>query len=382
MKLGPVVFLALAALLLASMARSGHELPVYPSYYPHEIEITAVAPDQAVELLRAGKLHVYIGAAAGTAAPAPADRIAAATSLGSLVVARLNPESPLAREEAARCAVMTAIGRDIAGRAGTAPFTVHPYPVTPWHGDYLAHVDRAEEARHNILGGEVPSSIDLKVRADGALARSLVRPEWLSHGPGWDVALEAFDAAGLVAGATSALNGWLGPRWVRSGWFHAYRILGSALPDPRRREEVEAIAGRLQDADYQGALQRVNLERQLVRVLVSRCDAMVMGYTIKQEFFNTDFSAGIENVSFDALEGFLSPMFLRTVKLKDFPWNGSLRVGIAASPDAAWNPIGGFSDPFGRLTWFAVGDPALVPSPYESTWILNRFSDMEVSPRQ
>ena len=32
--------------------------------------------------------------------------------------------------------------------------------------------------------------------------------------------------------------------------------------------------------------------------------------------------------------------------------------------------------------WFAVGDPALMPSPYESTWILNRFSDVEVPPRQ
>ena len=43
------------------MARSGHELPVYPSYYPHEIEITALAPAHAAEQMRAGKLHAYIG---------------------------------------------------------------------------------------------------------------------------------------------------------------------------------------------------------------------------------------------------------------------------------------------------------------------------------
>ena len=51
-------------------------------------------------------------------------------------------------------------------------------------------------------------------------------------------------------------------------------------------------------------------------------------------------------------------MFLRTVKLKDFPWNGWLQLGLDARPSAAWNPIGGFTDEFGRLMWFAVGDPA------------------------
>lgn len=375
-----VVILALATLFAASMARSGHELPVYPSYYPHEIEIATIAPEQALDLLSAGKLHAYVGAVAGGTA-APAGRIAAVTSLGSLVVVRINPESSLAREEAARCSLMTAIVRDIAKKAGADGFTVHPYPVTPWHGDYLAHVDRAEEARQNILGGEAPPAIDIKVRAEGTLARSLAPPEWLSDDPGWNVTLETVDVADLVARATSAVNGWLGPRWVRSGWFHAYRALGGAVQDAGARQQVQVIAARLQDVDYQGAVERTNLERELVQALVSRCDAMVAGYTVKREFFNTDFSAGIENVSFDALEGFLSPMFPRTVKLKDYPWNGSLRLGIAASPDAAWNPIGGFSGPFGRVTWFAVGDPALMPSPYESNWILNRFSDAEVSPR-
>ncbi len=100
-------------------------------------------------------------------------------------------------------------------------------------------------------------------------------------------------------------------------------------------------------------MERINLERELVRSLMSRLPTRwSRAIRSKREFFNTDFSAGIENVSFDALEGFISPMFLRTVKLKDYPWNGSLRLGIAAPPDAAWNPIGGLTDPFGRLTWY------------------------------
>jgi hypothetical protein len=38
-------------------ARSGHESPVYPSFYPQEIELTAVAPDRAAGLLLSGKIQ-------------------------------------------------------------------------------------------------------------------------------------------------------------------------------------------------------------------------------------------------------------------------------------------------------------------------------------
>ena len=72
-----------------------------------------------------------------------------------------------------------------------------------------------------------------------------------------------------------------------------------------------------------------------------------------------------------------SAIFLRTVKLKDFPWNGELALALAPPPAAAWNPIAGFTDPFGRLMWSAIGDPALLPSPYGSEWMFNRVSDVE-----
>ena len=166
---------------LATVARSGHELPVYPSYYPHEIEIAAMAPERAAELMRAGKLHAYVGGAPASP-PRPATRIGTVESLGAFVVVRLNPDSPLANDEASACAAAAAIVRDMAARAGSSGFVAHPYPVTPFHGDYLAHADRAEAARARILGGDAaPLPADLKVRAGGAGAR-LVRPEWLSDG--------------------------------------------------------------------------------------------------------------------------------------------------------------------------------------------------------
>src|SRR5215471_11157175 len=86
----------------------------------------------------------------------------------------------------------------------------------------------------------------------------------------------------------------------------------------------------LQHADYDSQVARINLERDLVKALTADCRVQVMGYTVRENYFNGDFSLGIENISYDALEGFSSPMFLRTVKLKDFPWNGWLQLGIGA----------------------------------------------------
>ncbi|HJS62889.1 MAG TPA: hypothetical protein VJ800_14170, partial [Pseudolabrys sp.] len=112
------------------------------------------------------------------------------------------------------------------------------------------------------------------------------------------------------------------------------------------------------------------------------CRMRVAGYTVKREYLSTAFTAGIENIAYDSVTGFNSPMFIRTVKLKDFPWNGWLALGIDAAPKAAWNPIAGFTDNFGRLMWSAVGDPALIPSPNESAWMLNRISDVKPGTKQ
>ena len=127
-------------------------------------------------------------------------------------------------------------------------------------------------------------------------------------------------------------------------------------------------------------VERINLERELVTSLTTTCRSVVVGYTVKREYVSTEYSAGIENIGFDSIEGLNSPIFIRTVKLKDFPWNGWLSLGIDTRPTAAWNPIAGFTDSFGRLMWSAVGDPALVPSPNDAGWMLNRISDVQSNP--
>lgn len=373
MRMRRAVLLAGIALLAAPIARSGHEQPVYPSYYPHEIEIAAIAPERAAELMRAGKLQAYLGELPTSGEGEKA--IAAAQSLGSLLVVRLAPGSALAADPAEACAVTAAIARSMEGRGG---FVLHPYPVTPFHGDYLHHADRAEAASERLRAAPPPRQ-EPRVRAEGALARSLLPAAWRTESAAWDAKVEEVSAARLLAESTVVLNGWLGPRWVRFGWYHAWRALAPAA-DPARSEAVDALARRLMAVDYETPLTAIELERALVEGLASDCRAMVVGYTVRREHYSAAFTSGIENLAVDALEGLSSPMFLRTVKLKDFPWNGWLQLGLAAAPAAAWSPVGGFDDAFGRLLWYAVGDPAAIPSPYEATWTLNRISEVEAAP--
>jgi hypothetical protein len=364
--------LGAAAFVLVTVAQGGHEQPVYPSYYPHEIELASVTPERAAELLPGGKIQAYVGAAPRFAEPPP-PTIDSVASLGAFVVLRFNSSSLLAKDA---CAVTDQFLGELGGKS--EGLIVHPYPITPFHGDYLQHVDLAEQAKSRLAGRTDASSPDsLRVRADGAFAQSLLRPQWRATGPEWDLEIAEIDSAKLVASARIITNGWTGPAWLRSGWFHASLLLQASSDEEKR--VAEEYVGRLQTQGYADAVERINLERSLVKGLVANCRTRVVGYTVKREYFSTIFTAGVENLGYDSFEGFNSPMFVRTVKLKDFPWNGWLALGIDAKPASAWNPIAGFTDPFGQLMWSAVGDTALIPSPYESVWMLNRISGVKTS---
>ncbi len=356
------MMVVLGAAALAGMARGGHELPIYPSFYPHEIEIRSVAPAEAAQALPDGRIQAYVGPGLSLSGAPPAE-LQAIESLGSFILVHVN--STRAQDDASACAVVRTVMQALAAQSD---FIAHPYPVTPFHGDYLHHADlaAAATARFSALEGRVG---DLKIVAYGRLAQR--HPDWSAHGPDWDALVIEVDVGQLVASAMFSLNGWLAPPWVRMGWFHAELLLADSASDKPRID-----SGRLKFGDFTSPVERINLERELVTLLTRGCRKIVAGYTVKREYVNVEFSAGIENIGYDSLTGLHSPMFIRTVKLKDFPWNGWLALGTDGKPEAAWNPIGGMTDPFGRLMGFAVGDPALLPSPYEAGWMLNRISDL------
>jgi hypothetical protein len=368
--------LVAAAGIFISASRAGHELPVYPSYYPHEIAIETIAPERAADLLRQNKLHAYLGPRLPFPRELPA-ALRTVESLGSFILVRLNPASA-AHDASSACATIASILRGMARNGG---FLFHPYPVTPFHGDYLYFADLADAAKAGFAAAaSAAAGPNPKIRAADA-ERNLIPAEWLASGPEWDAAIEAIDAADLLAASMTAFDGWIGPPWLKAGWFHAERILGDTLDDANAKGRADGLLARLEASEERDAVERINLERELVMTLTGNCRKAVAGYTVKRQVFNTEFTEGIENIGFDAIGGLNSPMFLRTVKLKDFPWNGWLMLGIDSSANTAWNPIAGFSDPFGRALWSAVGDPALLPQPYDAGWMLNRISDVQSNSR-
>jgi hypothetical protein len=372
---GRFAVLGCSAAAVVTVAWGGHELPVYPSFYPHEIEIRSLAPAQASEALRRGEVQAYVGPGLRFSGTPPAE-IRALESLGSFIIVRVNPGSPRAADEAAACAAVKTVVRVLAAQGD---FIAHPYPVTPFHGDYLHHADLAAAAKTRFSSGDADAR-DLKIKGSGSLAR--IHPDWSARDADWDVEVVEVDAAELTASAMLSMNGWLAPPWVKTGWFHAERLLVNAVNEPAQKERAKSDLRRLQASDFAGLVERINLERDLVAALTGTCWKIVAGYTVKREYVNVEYSAGTENIGYDSIAGLNSPIFIRTVKLKDFPWNGWLTLGTGGGPTAAWNPIGGMNDPFGRLIGFAVGDPALLPSPYEAGWMLNRISDVTSNPGQ
>jgi hypothetical protein len=355
----------LVVLLASTSGRAGHEIPFYPSFYPQEVKLVVVEPAAARRSLETNAIHAYAGPLRG---PKPA-HTAWVESLHSFVVLTLNRASPALAGPAERCAAARSLLPALATSRGDYAF--HPYPVTPYHADYLHHVDLVEAAKKKVAEprGGGPA---LRVRAKGRLAEILGGSGWRLADGEWDAALEEVELRDLLARQATQLDGWTGPPWLRSGWFQAYVVYARGVSETGARSAIEdAFARRLGAGDTSPA-ERINLERRLLSHLTRGCERFAVGYTVRREAINDDYSEGVENIGWDAQAGLNSAVFLRTVKLKDFPWNGWLRVGVASRPAAAWNPVAGFGDEAGRLLWAALGDPALLPAPYGDGWVGNR----------
>jgi hypothetical protein len=355
-----------AALLLSVLAAyAGHELTFYPSFYPQEISVRFVpAPATAAALLRKNALHAYVGDDPFAGGAAPDTRWM--ESLRGWVVLTFERATGAFAEADARCAAAARLSSALGERPG---FVAHGYAVTPYHEDYVLHHDLAQKTRERPAGS-LP-----RVRGRGALGKALAAAGMTAAGADADAILEEIELAPLLARAETRMNGWTGPPWVKEGWYHAWLLQSS----PAARAAAADTFRRRTEGVWQTTAERVGLERRLVTQLAARCERVVLGYTLRREPLNDAYSEGVENVAADAQRGLASPIFVRTVKLKDFPWNGWLQVGVSARPAAAWNPIAGFSDLTGQLVWAAVGDPALLIDPDNARFVANRARPMSVT---
>ncbi|MEE9148413.1 MAG: hypothetical protein V3U27_13540, partial [Candidatus Tectomicrobia bacterium] len=215
-----VLGVALALVLLfagVTLACAGHGVVYYPSFYPQEIRLEAMDPAAAGASLQNNSLHAYIGATPRFTGTVP-DHLKSAESLDAFLVLTFNPASAAFKQVESRCA--TAHGVLAALGEGTRDVILTPYPITPYHPDYLQHLDRVNDAKARV---EAPGAISpaLRVRARGEQARALVQSRWkLSHDD-WDVSLEEVPVARLVSGSGAPPHTWPGPPWMKAGWFHA-----------------------------------------------------------------------------------------------------------------------------------------------------------------
>lgn len=362
------VVMAAGLIIAGGQSVAGHSVGHFPSYYPHEIRIETVDPAAAAERLGNKSLQAYLNARPAFTAAVP-KHLTALSSLGSFVVLSFDAASARFKSADARCAAARGILAALREEK-TAGFVFHPYPVTPYHADYLHHLDRVEAITAAVSGSSA-SAPPVNIGAKGRLVEAIVKARWSLAAAGADITIEEVSTDALTAAAGVRFAGWVGPPWVKEGWFQAYQLLEPGL-GAETREAAEEIYEHLVRREFVGLTERVNLERRLLAALSKGCERVVVGYAPREEYVDAAYPAGIENVAYDSLGGLNSPVFIRTVKLTEYPWNGNLQLAVRDRPAAAWNPVAGFTDAMGRLIWSAVGDPAMIHFPFNASWMPNR----------
>jgi hypothetical protein len=354
------------AVALGLAAQAGHEVSYYPSFYPQEIRIEPLDPQRAAQEFdsKTDPLHVYLGAAPRFTGKAP-DHIKSVQSLDSLIMVSVNSKSRHAGTRETRCRLVGEAAALLAERDGVVAF---PHPITPYHADYLHHGTFSEEARPARIA---TAAAAFDFRLGDRSAPFVVAAAPLAAGGAADADIDEVPVADLLHRAGVGFNAWPAPPWSKDGWFQAYHALRPVIGTDAA-ERADGLYNRLTHDQVNDAAEQINLERDLVAALTGGCERAIIGYRLRGDFYSDDFSNGIENLLIDSQAGFNTPVFVRTVKLKDFPWNGWLRLAIDARPTAAWNPVAGFTDAAGRLVWSAVGDNAFLPIPYNSRWVANR----------
>lgn len=377
----------------AGLLHAGHEVSYYPAFYPSEITLSALDPKSAAKALAANKLHVYLGATPSFEGAVPA-YLRSATSVGGFAVLTLDPARPGLSGAPARCAVAAEVLAVLAtaeplspavdGTGSDGDFVFHPYPMTPFHEDYIVHADRVhraiERARARDGGGAPRQALrgaagGRTIQAQGVLARRLEQAGWKvsQELPASGIAFRVVPEAQALGAAGS--EAWAAPPWLKEGWYEAWRLLAPGL-DGKALAAATPLARQLMQGDVKGHVERFNLERRLVDALMRPCTRVVAGYTMRHEYTNDDYTFGIENIAPDSAQGLNNPVFVRTVKLKDFPWNGPLFAATAAPPKAAWNPVAGFGDEAGRFAWAILADNAYMNAPDGERWVPNRMGDV------
>ena len=269
------------------------------------------------------------------------EHVKSVKSLGSFLVLSFNAASARFASADARCTaargILAALREENAGG-----FVFHPYPVTPYHADYLHHLDRIE-AVVGALAAVLLRQTALKVSAKGPTGRD-DRPAraWRHAADGADVTSRRCRSTTCSPGQ-ARFDGWSGPPWIKEGWFHAYRLLAPGLDAARARGASTRPMSRLIRGETRSLAEHADLERRLVgRARRRPAGALVAGYVLKEEFFNDSVSGGRREHRLrlaraaSTRRSSSAPSSSRTI-----PGTASCILACAEPAEAAWNPVGG-----------------------------------------
>ena len=206
------------------------------------------------------------------------------------------PGVAVARRPRERCEAAARIIKAFAPPPGAYVF--HPYPVTPYHADYLQHADLVERAKKSVRDRPPQALAGLRVRARGAVAERLVTSP--AKDGGWDAVVEEVELDALLAASRITLDGWLGPPWLKEGWFHAWLLEAAAMASVPAKRAADELYRRLVTGAAAGPAEAMDLERKLVAALMGGCERVVAGYTVRRERFSSEFSEGVENAAADS----------------------------------------------------------------------------------
>src|SRR5262249_9042679 len=184
----PLALVLVLVAVAAVSAEAGHEIPYYPSFYPQEIAFSVADPTAAPRLFAKGSIHAYIGP---LTAPKRAADLAWVESLRAFVVLTFNPASRAFADPRERCAAAARLAPAIV--AAKSDLVGSPYPVTPWHDDYVYHADLVEGAKTR----PAPAGAPLRLRVPRGFAGLAPGPAWRPADREWDATLEEVPLAEL-----------------------------------------------------------------------------------------------------------------------------------------------------------------------------------------
>src|SRR3989442_8518288 len=104
-------------------------------------------------------------------------------SLRAFVVLTFNPASRAFADTRDRCAAAARLAPALA--TTRTEYAVHPYPVTPWHDDYVHHGDLVEAAKARVTAAVAAGPV-LKLRVGRGLAAPPASPAWRAARCEWD----------------------------------------------------------------------------------------------------------------------------------------------------------------------------------------------------